>query len=69
MKKEKATRARLGDKPEQSLTDWERIDALTEDDLERAIDEDPDTMRLEDMDLSSAVLYRPGKSKERVYPP
>ena len=39
--KEKITRRRLGDIRE-DLTDWKRVDAMTEEELERAIAADPD---------------------------
>ncbi|MDR3373934.1 MAG: BrnA antitoxin family protein [Ancalomicrobiaceae bacterium] len=40
-------------------TDWARVDAMTEEDLERAIAEDPDA-DIPDPDWSNAVLVIPG---------
>lgn len=46
---EKITRMRLGEAPRESLTDWARLDAMTEDDIERAIEEDPDWAAFNDV--------------------
>ena len=46
---EKITRMRLDDAPRESLTDWARLDAMTEDDIERAIEDDPEWAAFNDV--------------------
>lgn len=48
---------------EKSLTDWARVDALTDADIERAMRDDPDWQNLMDIDWSKAVLVIPQKKK------
>lgn len=47
-------------------TDWQRVDALTEEELEAAIASDPDTEELVPGWLERAKLLRPPQPKERV---
>lgn len=44
-------------------TDWARVDALTDEDIERAMRDDPDWQDLMDIDWSKAVLVIPQKKK------
>jgi uncharacterized protein (DUF4415 family) len=44
-------------------TDWARIDALTDDEIEAAMRADPDWADLVDVDWSDAVLVVPTKKK------
>jgi uncharacterized protein (DUF4415 family) len=44
---------------EESLTDWARIDALTDEDIERAMRDDPDWAEFIDIDWSKAVIVHP----------
>lgn len=44
-----------------SQTDWERVKNLTDEDIEKAIDEDPDGLRLEDCDMSTLRVVEPPK--------
>ncbi|MCM2471891.1 BrnA antitoxin family protein [Rhizobium sp. CG5] len=48
---------------EKSLTDWARVDALTDEDIERAMRDDPDWQDFMDIDWSKAVLVIPQKKK------
>lgn len=47
----------------QSKTDWARLDALTDEDIERAMRDDPDWQDFMDIDWSKAVLVIPQKKK------
>ena len=53
--KEKIIRRKLGDVGE-DLTDWKRVDAMTEEDLERAIAADPDADIVPDWTKAKLVL-------------
>ena len=62
----KLTRARLGEGLERSRTDWERLDALTDEDIAEAIRHDPDALEARPEWFERAMLLRPGRPKERV---
>jgi uncharacterized protein (DUF4415 family) len=47
-------------------TDWQRVDALTEEELEAATAADPDTEELEPGWIERAELLFPAQPKERV---
>jgi uncharacterized protein (DUF4415 family) len=66
--KEKITRVTLEDIRSGKLkgeTDWARVDAMTDEDIERAIAEDPDS----DFDLANSTLVYVGKVTEWTPPP
>ena len=42
-------------------TDWERVRNLTDEEIEKAIDADPDAIRLEDCDMSTLRVVEPPK--------
>jgi uncharacterized protein (DUF4415 family) len=44
-----------------SRTDWKRVRNLTDEDIEKAIDQDPDAIRLEDCDMSTLRVVAPPK--------
>jgi uncharacterized protein (DUF4415 family) len=44
-------------------TDWARVDAMTEEELEAAIANDPDWAEFENLDWSDAILVIPPKKK------
>ena len=46
-----------------SETDWARLDALTDEEIEASIANDPDWAELKDLDWSDAVLVVPPKKK------
>ncbi len=50
-----------GRKPKggKTRTDWERVDNMTEAELEDAIKNDPDTLTLDDVDLSTLKAVNP----------
>jgi len=48
---------------EKSRTDWARGDAMTDEDIERAMRDDPDWQDLMDIDWSKAVMVSPQKKK------
>lgn len=48
---------------EKSLTDWARVDALTDEDIERAMRDDPDWADLIDIDWSKAEMVIPVAKK------
>ncbi len=45
----------------ESKTDWARVDAMTDEDIERAIAEDPDWADFKDIDWANATIVVPGK--------
>jgi uncharacterized protein (DUF4415 family) len=47
-------------------TDWKRVDALTDEDLAQAIEEDTDTFEPDPAWLQHAMVLRPGQPKIRV---
>ena len=61
MKKERIVTRRWGDR-RKGKTDWARVDALTDEDIEKAITNDPDAAPL-DIDWSDAVLVIPARKK------
>ena len=62
MKKEHIVTRKWGDR-RKGKTDWARVDALTDDDIAKAIAEDPDWAEFKDIDWSDAVLVMPAKKK------
>ncbi|WP_416407217.1 BrnA antitoxin family protein [Agrobacterium rosae] len=48
---------------EKSLTDWARVDAMTDADIERAMRDDPDWAEWIDVDWSKAELVIPATKK------
>src|SRR5665647_3019692 len=44
-------------------TDWKRVDALTDEEIEASIANDPDWQEFKDLDWSDAVLVIPPKKK------
>ena len=62
----KITRRRLADKREDT-TDWARVDALTDEEIEAAVAADPDAPPLLDDDFwANAELVMPAGRKERI---
>jgi uncharacterized protein (DUF4415 family) len=62
MKKENIVTRKWGDR-RKGKTDWARVDALTDEDITKAIADDPDWAEFEDIDWSDAVLVMPAKKK------
>lgn len=62
MKKEIIVTRKWGDR-RKGKTDWARVDALTDEDITKAIADDPDWAGLEDIDWSDAVLVMPARKK------
>lgn len=50
------------DSPRKGKTDWARFDALTDEDIAKAVASDPDAVPI-DLDWSDAVLVMPPKKK------
>ncbi len=46
---------------QKSRTNWDKIKNLTDEDIEKNIDADPDAIRLEDCDLSTLRVVAPTK--------
>jgi uncharacterized protein (DUF4415 family) len=46
-------------------TDWDRVNAMTDEDIERAIADDPDWAEFKDIDWSKAVMVYP-KTKKSI---
>jgi uncharacterized protein (DUF4415 family) len=69
MSEENITRTTLAEvlekraRGEKSQTDWARIDAMTDEDIERAMRDDPDWQDFMDIDWSKAVMAIPDKKK------
>ncbi|MGB3586308.1 MAG: BrnA antitoxin family protein [Tunicatimonas sp.] len=42
-------------------TDWERVDAITDEELEEIVKNDPDDVYLSDEDLAKGTFYRKGE--------
>ena len=61
MKKANIVTRKWGDR-RKGKTDWARVDALTDEDIEKAVADDPDAAPL-DIDWSDAVLVIPAKKK------
>lgn len=62
MKKEHIVTRKWGDR-RKGKTDWKRLDAMTEDELEASIANDPDWAEFNDIDWSRAVLVMPVRKK------
>ena len=62
MKKQNIVTRKWGDR-RKGKTDWARVDALTDEDVEAAIANDPDWEELRDVDWTDAVLVIPPKKK------
>ena len=52
--------------PERDRTDWKRVDALSEAELNEAIRRDPDTFVPEPDWFHNAMVLRPGQPKQRI---
>ena len=63
---DKLTRMRAGEGPEQSLTDWAWLDALTEEEIAEAIRNDPDSFEPEPGQLRHALVGRVRRPKQRL---
>jgi uncharacterized protein (DUF4415 family) len=61
MKKENIVTRKWGDR-RKGKTDWARVDALTDEDIAKAVANDPDAAPL-DIDWSDAVLVIPTRKK------
>jgi len=61
MKKENIVTRKWGDR-RKGKTDWARVDALTDEDIAKAVANDPDAAPL-DIDWSDAVLVTPARKK------
>jgi uncharacterized protein (DUF4415 family) len=62
MKKERIVTRRLDDR-RKGKTDWARFDAMTDEEVETSIANDPDWAEFKDIDWSNAVLVVPSKKK------
>jgi uncharacterized protein (DUF4415 family) len=62
MKKENIVTRKWGDR-RKGKTDWARVDALTDEDITKAIANDPDWAEFKDIDWSDAVLVMPARKK------
>jgi uncharacterized protein (DUF4415 family) len=62
---DKITKTSLG-KGGKGRTDWKRVDALTDEHIGQAIEDDPDTFEPEPAWLQRAMILRPGQPKIRV---
>jgi uncharacterized protein (DUF4415 family) len=62
MKKERTVTRRWGDR-RKGKTDWARLDAMTDEEVEASIANDPDWAEFKDIDWSDAVLVMPAKKK------
>ncbi|TMJ49981.1 MAG: BrnA antitoxin family protein [Alphaproteobacteria bacterium] len=62
MKKERIVTRRWGDR-RKGKTDWARLDAMTDEEVEASIANDPDWKEFKDIDWSDAVLVIPAKKK------
>jgi uncharacterized protein (DUF4415 family) len=62
MKKERIVTRRWGDR-RKGKTDWARLDAMTDEEIEASIANDPDWAEFKDIDWSDAVLVMPPKKK------
>jgi uncharacterized protein (DUF4415 family) len=63
---DKLTRTRLGEGLDQSLTDWARLDALTDEEIAAGIQNDPDSFEPEPGSLDHAQLVRASRPKQRL---
>jgi uncharacterized protein (DUF4415 family) len=62
MKKERIVTRRWGDR-RKGKTDWARVDAMTDEEVEASIANDPGWAEFKDIDWSDAVLVMPAKKK------
>jgi uncharacterized protein (DUF4415 family) len=62
MKKERIVTRRWGDR-RKGKTDWARLDAMTDEEVEASIANDPDWADFKDIDWSDAVLVIPARKK------
>ena len=62
---EQLTVKRLGEGG-RGRTDWERIDHQSDDDIDRAIADDPDSVSLPSDWMDNAMMLRPAVEKERI---
>ena len=62
MKKEHIVTRRWGDR-RKGKTDWARFDAMTDEEVEASIANDPDWAGFKDIDWSDAVLVIPARKK------
>ena len=62
MKKERIITRRWGDR-RKGKTDWARVDAMTDEEVEASIASDPDWAEFKDVDWSDAVLVIPARKK------
>ena len=62
----KLTRMRLGEGRERSKTDWKKVDSLSDRDIARAIEDDPDTFDPGAEWLRKASVPRLALPKERL---
>lgn len=62
MKKERIVTRRWGDR-RKGKTDWARVDAMTDEEIEASIADDPDWADFKDIDWSNSVLVIPAKKK------
>ena len=62
MRKRKTVTRKWGDR-RKGKTDWARVDALTDEEVEAAIASDPDWKEFRDIDWTDAVLVMPPKKK------
>jgi len=53
-------------KGDKGQTDWKKVDALTDEDMARAIANDPDTFEPEPAWFANALILRPSQPKERI---
>jgi uncharacterized protein (DUF4415 family) len=61
------TRVTLEDADElESNTDWDRVNALTDEEIHQAVEEDPDAFLLDDDWFENAILVSPSAEKERI---
>jgi uncharacterized protein (DUF4415 family) len=56
----------LGERHEDDRTDWQRVDALTEDELRQAIRDDPDAFEPGVEWIRKAAVPHPAEAKERI---
>jgi uncharacterized protein (DUF4415 family) len=57
---------RLSEGFEKSLTDWARLDALTDEEIAAAIQSDPDSFEPETGSLEHALVVRASRPKQRL---
>ena len=63
--KDDITKTSLG-KGAKGQTDWQKVDALTDEDIARAIANDPDTFAPEPAWFAHALILRPRQPKARI---